>query len=134
MNKKIILSLILFLLISFSLLAVVPDVKPNQFTGTWLMKQKIDGEIIKRIWVVSSNSTNTGKLITYKLNGEKDYTFTWEYYTENVYLLNYYGAYIMYNVYYLGENVRRFRNYEDVTDQFEIYKISDSQSGFPENF
>lgn len=134
MKKRIFLTIIIFLFITLYVSAIVPDVTPSQFTGTWLMKEEVNGEIVKRIWVIEANTSKSGILTAYKLNGEKEFQFTWEYYTENVYLFNYNGAYFMYYVYLLDEDVRRLRHYEDVSNQFEIYKISNSQTGFPDDF
>ena len=130
MYKSLLLSLIIFLSITFYAFSVVPDVKPEQFTGTWIAKD----EVIEKIWVIKAVTSNFGTLTIYDTAGEVEAKFTWEYYTENVYLFNNDHGYFMYYVYFLDKDTRRLRNYKDVTDQFELYKISDSQSGFPQNY
>lgn len=130
--KKTIIVLILHLVITSFLFATVPDVLEGQFTGTWYVEWEIGGQKVEdQIWVV----TDSGEMTSYTINGRKTWEYSWWKDTKNVYIFKAKEKerYWTWYTYIIDENHLRMRNYLDSTDIMELYKISDSQEGFPDS-
>jgi len=135
--KKTVFIILFIFIITLSAFSSISNMSPEYWVGTWLMVDEDEnGNPVERVWVIERDSTSskTGKLTTYMTNGKKDLEFTWEFYTDDVYLLKIRDIYLMYYVFYIEEEIRRLRAYDDVHEQFELHKISNSQSGFPKSF